>query len=268
MKQQLEDSDKWSLANIRILAMSFKSGDTVERHSHSTGQLIYAVSGIMELRTNDKIWRIPPQRGLWMPKEIEHEMTALSDVELRTVYLRDDETTPEISAEQQVISVNPLLRELILRGLDIADSQDAIAFKSLILSLVRMELQELVLDGILKSRWELPLPADLDKRLSKLCEAIIEDPGSKMTLDEWAKSVGASTRTLSRLFQSEFGTSFNSWRQQVRISSAMLQIDQGKQITTIAGDLGYETLTAFSQMFKKATGKTPSSYAAQKDSRR
>ena len=42
-----------------------------------------------------------------------------------------------------------------------------------------------------------------DKRLMTLCESLIADPGSVLTLKEWAKRVGASERTLARLFEQD-----------------------------------------------------------------
>ena len=60
-----------------------------------------------------------------------------------------------------------------------------------------------------------------EKRLRRLCEAVIEEPSRHATLAAWAADTGASARTLTRLFRSELGTSFVQWRQQVLLARAV-----------------------------------------------
>ncbi|MNN75394.1 HTH-type transcriptional repressor of iron proteins A [compost metagenome] len=90
----------------------------------------------------------------------------------------------------------------------------------------------------------------------------MQNPGHPYGLEDWAQKVFTSKRTLARRFQSEFGMSFVNWRQQVRVAAALTRLDQGEPVTVIATDLGYETPAAFSLMFRKLTGLTPSSYAS------
>jgi len=52
----------------------------------------------------------------------------------------------------------------------------------------------------------LPLPAD--RRLRRLCEALLADPARDDGLDRWAGDVGASARTLTRLFTGFAGLAF------------------------------------------------------------
>jgi len=75
-----------------------------------------------------------------------------------------------------------------------------------------------------------------------------------------AKSVNASSRTLARRFQSETGLSFGAWRQQARVLEAMGRLGGGAPVTQVAFDLGYESVSAFSAMFRRAAGASPSRY--------
>ncbi|WP_260854455.1 helix-turn-helix domain-containing protein [Paraburkholderia sp. BCC1884] len=102
----------------------------------------------------------------------------------------------------------------------------------------------------------LPLPAD--RRLRALCTAMMEDPGSSRTLDEWAPVVGASKRTLARLFESELQTSFGVWRRQLRLARAIDLIGRSVPIVEVAAQLGYANASAFSTMFRHALGVAPS----------
>ena len=105
---------------------------------------------------------------------------------------------------------------------------------------------------------ELPMPRDA--RLRGLCQALLDAPGDQRPLAAWAKTVNASGRTLARRFQSETGLSFGAWRQQARVLEAMGRLGSGAPVTQVALDLGYESVSAFSAMFRRAAGASPSYY--------
>jgi AraC-like DNA-binding protein len=98
------------------------------------------------------------------------------------------------------------------------------------------------------------------KRLAMLCRALLDEPGDRRTLAEWAHTVHASERTMARLFQSETGLSFAAWRQQARVLEAMGRLGSGAPVTQVALDLGYDSVSAFSAMFRRAAGTSPSAY--------
>ena len=83
------------------------------------------------------------------------------------------------------------------------------------------------------------------------------------TLEQLAAHAGASSRTLARLFESELQMSFVHWRQQVRLARALSQISQGHAIKSVARDAGYTSCSAFSSMFHRALGLTPTHYMRQ-----
>ena len=70
----------------------------------------------------------------------------------------------------------------------------------------------------------------------------------------------ASERTVARLFLSETGLSFGAWRQQARVLEAMGRLGGGAPVTQVALDLGYDSVSAFSAMFRRAAGASPSAY--------
>jgi AraC-like DNA-binding protein len=50
------------------------------------------------------------------------------------------------------------------------------------------------------------------------------------------------------------------WRQQVRLMEALSRLASGQPITTVAFDVGYDSPSAFSAMFRRAFGVAPSEY--------
>ena len=79
-------------------------------------------------------------------------------------------------------------------------------------------------------------------------------------MQDWAGRVGASERTLTRLFERELGMSFVQWRQQVRLAHAAPLIARGMPLSQVAAQLGYASQSAFSAMFKKTFGSTPTAF--------
>ena len=104
----------------------------------------------------------------------------------------------------------------------------------------------------------LPLPAD--PRAAKVTRALQSDPSDQRSLAGFAKSCGASPRTLARIFRRETGLSFGAWRQQLRLLRALERLAKGDAVTMIALELGYESPSAFIAMFGRAFGVTPGRY--------
>jgi AraC-like DNA-binding protein len=74
----------------------------------------------------------------------------------------------------------------------------------------------------------LHVPIPLDLRLARICEAVLADTSSDLTLDDWADRSGLSRRTLTRLFRRETGQSFSAWRQRVRLLEALAHLGAGR----------------------------------------
>jgi AraC-like DNA-binding protein len=153
-----------------------------------------------------------------------------------------------------VLNLTPLLRELIvsLSQVDESDSRESL--------LAALILDELARSETLPMRIAMPN----DKRLKVLCETMIADPASTLTLEDWAQRVGASERTLARLFEQDLGMRFGQWRQQMRLAHAAPLIARGLPLSRVAAELGYASQSAFSAMFKKTFGQSPSVFFARK----
>jgi AraC-like DNA-binding protein len=206
----------------------------------------------MRVSTADGMWVVPPQRALWMPPGIEHSIAMLSDLTMRTLYLRDDAAAAMPDA-CRVLPVSPLLRELIVRATELPMQYDETGPAGHVIALILTELR-----GLQSLPLQLSMPNDT--RLRALCQKLLDAPGDPRTLDEWARTSNASARTLARRFQSETGLSFGAWRQQARVLEAMGRLGSGAPVTQVALDLGYDSVSAFSAMFRRAAGASPSAY--------
>ncbi|RFB69701.1 MULTISPECIES: helix-turn-helix transcriptional regulator [unclassified Herbaspirillum] len=237
---------------VVAFSRDFDHDQLLATHSHPRGQLLYAAEGVMQVRTAHGLWVIPPQRALWVPCSLAHEIRMLSAVRLRTLYIRPHESEL-IGVECRLLEVSALLRELILALLQEESDYDTRARGGHLAQLILSEI-----DGAAAIPVVIPWPAD--RRVVAVCEAILADPGNANSLEHWAEFAGASPRTLIRLFPKETGLHFRHWVQQVHITDALLRLSQGEAVERIAERLGYKSASAFTSMFRSVLGKTPSQY--------
>ena len=237
---------------VVAFSRDFSHDQLLAMHSHPRGQLLYAAEGVMQVRTAQGLWVIPPQRALWVPCGLAHEIRMLSAVRLRTLYIRPHESEL-IGTECRLLEVSALLRELILSLLEEESDYDTRGRGGHLAQLILSEI-----DGATAIPVVIPWPAD--RRVVAVCEAILADPGNANSLEHWAEFAGASPRTLIRLFPKETGLHFRHWVQQVHITEALLRLSQGEAVERIAVRLGYKSASAFTSMFRSVLGKTPSQY--------
>ncbi|CAN5273059.1 helix-turn-helix transcriptional regulator [soil metagenome] len=237
---------------VAAMPKDFAAGFDTLPHRHERAQLIHATAGTMRVSTDDGVWVVPPQRAVWMPAGIEHAIVMLSDTTMRTLYVRDD-AAAFMPAACKVMSVSPLLRELIVRATELPLQYDESGPAGHVVALILSELR-----GLQSLPLQLPMPRD--GRLRALCQALLDAPGDQKPLEAWATTINTSARTLARRFQSETGLSFGSWRQQARVLEAMGRLGGGDPVTQVALDLGYESVSAFSAMFRRAAGAPPSQF--------
>ncbi|MFI0469840.1 MULTISPECIES: AraC family transcriptional regulator [Saccharopolyspora] len=237
---------------VAAMARDLPDRHYIPTHSHRRGQLVYGTGGTITVTTPEGTWVVPPQRAVWVPPRVPHAMRTSGHVPMRTLYI-DTRAHPSLPVSCTVMTVSPLLRELVSAAARIPVDYDESGRDGKLMSLL---IHELVPADVIP----LHLPVPKSDVLERLCARIIDEPGLNWTLGEWAAWAHLSERTLARRFQDEFGCSFARWRQQARLLAAVQMLGEGKTIATVAGTLGYESPSAFTAMFRKALGKPPTQY--------
>jgi transcriptional regulator GlxA family with amidase domain len=106
-----------------------------------------------------------------------------------------------------------------------------------------------------------PMPTTItipqDPRARAIADAVIDNPGERRSLAILCYSVGASVRTIQRVFQREVGSDFEFWRRQVRLMKAVELLVSGRSVKEVGFALGYRQPTAFVEMFRGILGTTP-----------
>ncbi|OED37981.1 hypothetical protein AB833_21625 [Chromatiales bacterium (ex Bugula neritina AB1)] len=235
---------------VTHLTPTYPAHHHVEKHQHERAQLLYAVQGLMVVTTDQGSWSVPPQQAVWIPPDLIHQVSMPCDVVMHSLYIRRD-IAGEHFTDCRVVEVTPLLRELIARLVTI--NQNNTPQLERLMSVLLDEIKQL-------ESPPLYLPAPQDSRLRSITETLTANPANDTELQQWAKTVGASSRTLSRLFERETGMSFSSWRQQLRLLTAIERLTSGQSVTTVALELGYQSPSAFIAMFRRTLGSPPGKY--------
>ena len=155
-----------------------------------------------------------------------------------------------------VVRVSQLLHQAILALFDGRNDPDR---SGLLVRLAVLELHQAD-----DSATFIPLPQE--PRCRRAADIVLADPTGAHEIETLAREVGASARTLSRLFSSETQLSFKSWRQRARIAAAIekMSLETNVSVKQLASDLGYASVPAFSHAFRQVTGKTPTEFAQTK----
>lgn len=236
------------------LATDYPRDYVIAPHSHTRDQLLHAEDGTMMVRAENAAWLVPPGLGVWMPAGTVHEVRAITDFRMRTLYVaRDAAAAAKLPETCRVVGVPPLLHLLILRAARIPAVWEPDGPDGRLMAVILDMLGEL-------EPTPLHLPMPTDRKLIAVVGALLGDPGDGRTLEQWADATGTSPRTLARGFVRETGLTFGGWRQRRRLLAALERLAGGTAVTTVALDLGYDSPSAFTAMFRKTLGVAPSRY--------
>jgi AraC-like DNA-binding protein len=234
------------------LADEYPPGFVDPRHSHKRAQLLYASAGVTSVTTDDASFVVPPCRAVWIPPGVFHEVHCRGHVSVRTLYI-DPQARTDLSPTCRVVDVSDLLRALILEAIRLPIEYDVEGRDGRIMALI---LDELAAAPTIP----LHVPMPQDPRLMRVCRAILDNPAQSDTLDDGARMAGMGRRTFTRMFRRETQTTFAAWRQHVRLMEALSRLAGGEPVTTVAFDVGYNSPSAFTAMFRRAFGAAPTQY--------
>ncbi|MDO8036578.1 helix-turn-helix transcriptional regulator [Janthinobacterium sp. SUN128] len=229
-------------------------------HQHRKGQLLYATRGVIHCEVESGVWIVPPQCAVWIPGGLMHAAQGVGEAECYCLFI-EPAMAPALPAVCCTVAVSPLLRELIAK---------AAGFPTLtVLQGAQERLVLTLLDELAAAPVEdLHLPMPRDARLRCLASLLLAQPADKSTLAEWASRIGMSERSMTRQSLEEMGMSVGRWRRQLHVILALQRLAQGRSVKAVALELGYENTSGFVTMFRKAVGKPPARYLAERESKR
>ncbi|MGW8887413.1 AraC family transcriptional regulator [Streptomyces sp. NPDC055749] len=231
-------------------AQSLASGAAIDAHRHDDHQIVYAGRGVLAITTSSGSWIAPATRAIWVPAGTVHAHQAHGELELHLVGLPAHDNPLRLD-EPTVLAVGPLLRELILAYTHPPhdDSPERTRLRAVLLDQLRASPQQ-----------PLHLPTPTAPQLKAVCDILHADPADGRTLAELGREIGASDRTLSRLFKADLGMSYPQWRTQLRLHHALILLAENNPVTTVAHRCGWSSASAFIDVFRRTFGHTPGTH--------
>jgi AraC-like DNA-binding protein len=240
----------------RALSTTYSSGYILHPHTHRAHQVLFASSGAMTVTGDRTSWMIPPGRAVLIPAGIPHAIRMWGDVAMRSLYFPVTAPAPVFDIRTcRVISVTPLLRELILRVAAMAALDSRVLADARVMSVLMDELEAAQIEPL-----QLPLPSDV--RALRAVEWVLKNPTDRATAADLARRCGLSARTLERLFTAETGMRFGLWRQKARLLESVRVLVERASVTDAALESGYSSVSAYIAAFKQTFGYTPGTMLA------
>ncbi|MFC4947329.1 AraC family transcriptional regulator [Pseudonocardia sp. GCM10023141] len=228
--------------------------------AHARGHLVYAAGGVLAVHTERGTSIVPANRVAWTPAGFTHHHRAYGETDMRIVFLAPSlaRLVPDRPA---VFLASGLAREVLLT-LTGAHNYDGTApgysrpARTRLLRVLVDELRE-------APEQPLHLPEPRDDRLQAVARRLYAAPADNATLAELGSTIGASSRTLSRLFHDELGMTFYEWRTQLRVHHALVLLAEGHDTIRTAAACGWANPSSFIAAFTQIIGTTPGRYRTQ-----
>ncbi|PAR27938.1 AraC family transcriptional regulator [Vibrio metoecus] len=242
------DPDRLTASVIGIAAEVGKHDSGL--HHHQKGQLLFAAQGCIRFALDDSICILPPTKAVWIPAFTRHRALMTNVVAYRSLYF--DSEVFKGPNQITMIEVNDLLNALIdkmaLWPWDTPEEQ--------MKNTTALFWEEF--HAAQRHTFQLPLPSN--RRFKAFRETLIQATFLAPDLISLAHSVGASSKTVTRLFKAETGMSYQEWKQQWRLLKAVELLSKGMPVNQVSDWLGFSSDSAFIAFFKKQTGQTPLSF--------
>lgn len=220
-----------------------------DEHAHPVPQLAWAAQGVLSVRALDRTWVLPPGLALWMPATLRHATGATTAADMLGIYI----TAPDCPISWDaptVVAISPLARELLVYLL-----RDDLMLSSRTLAEALLFAQ---LHPVGDIHIDVPMPTD--PRATAIAQALSAHPADPGSLEAWGREVGASARTLARIWAAETGIGFGQWRTRLRLQAALPLLAAGTAVNTVARRIGYQSASAFVAAFRREVGVPPASY--------
>lgn len=223
------------------------------RHQHVRGQLLGAHHGLLRIEAGDLYWLLPAGHVAWIPPLLPHALVGADGFDGWSLYFCAAACL-ELPAQPRIFQPNALLQAAGMRALQ---------WPHTALDAAQARLAGVIADEITTSTpLPLALPQPQDRRLQRIAAALARTPHDTRSIEDWATRSGLSSRSLARRWQAETGMTLSQWRQRLRVLLSLPRLLAGEPVISVALSMGYDTPSAFIEVFKREMGVTPARYSS------
>ncbi|MEL6527097.1 MAG: helix-turn-helix transcriptional regulator, partial [Chloroflexota bacterium] len=228
-----------------------------EKHQHTRYQLLYSEGGVLHFFTDAQRFVLPAKHGAWIPAGLVHSIESSSPhLYLRTLYLGHAHSAYRFPNRLTIFPISSLAREMILHtqnwDYEKPITQSERAFYEAISFLIA---------DWCRGAMALVLPTTAHKQVQTITQYMLNNLDKDLTIKYVSDKFGMSSRTLMRLFRGELDTTFQGYLRIARVIKALeLLTLPDISITEVSLQVGYRSMSSFSQTFKAFVGKSPSAF--------
>lgn len=235
-----------------------------EMHQHEKAQLMFAENGLLHLHVGDKKLFLPSRYCVWIPANIPHQIWSNSaGLYIRSIHLDVLANQGQLLEEAIIFYASNLFKEMIIYSEKWSGKEGQDGFtKEFFYVLQRL------LPAQMAQAMYVYLPTTTHEKLAQVIEYVQVHIQEKLSLTRVAKTFGFSDRTLTRLFSSHLGITFSAYMKMARMIKAVELIENGcTHVSQIAFQVGYDSLSTFSNNFLETFNMRPLDFINKKRGR-
>lgn len=235
---------------VFAIEVIYSDGISSRWHCHDRGQVNFVQTGTMTIMGEAYTLVVPSGQAIWVPPGYMHQVITTGEIAVLATYV-DATHLPDLPERACVLQVSGLFEPLLKRLIEgqLKQNQGEV-FDALLLLLY----EELKICRTL----DVATPMPQDRRLRRVCEAILRDPSIGNRKEEMASIGNISCRTMTRLFRSELDLTYSDWVQLTLAYYAIGLLSRGQTVAQVSSNLGYCSPSAFTAMFRRRFGICPS----------
>lgn len=244
------------LLDDSVFIMHEKSEKLIPFHKHTKGQLSYVEGGIAYITIDQKTYVVPARHYFWIPQGMEHILRiGHTATVLRSLYFyAHDDHTNDFYGKLGIYPASELLIQMI-NYTELWDERHVTPVDDHFEFLVALKK---LLPKINTQALPIILPITDHAQMLSIINFLEANISEKLTLKEISSRFGMSERSMSRLFQSSLHVSFLQYLKTIRIVKAIeLLLKTQKSVNEIAYEVGYGSISAFSDTFREFTHSRP-----------
>jgi len=217
--------------------------------------LLYAAKGALRVSVGREQWVLPPSFAAWVPSDTPIVVTIDTPVTTCSVL-----TTPGfckgLPDRPTVFQMSPMARQMIYYcrdwGGDVDHPPQAEPFFLALLEVCAVLARESV---------NVKRPTATDPAVQRAIDVTEADLANAITASDVARQANMSERSMQRRFRDDVGMSWSEALTQLRMIRAVELLAIGDlSMIQIAGDVGFNSLSAFNRAFRRFAECTPTEF--------
>jgi len=226
-------------------------------HTHHEAHLIIPLEGTVSMKIQNIEHIVKAGQMIFVGAQVQHDFSAIGESGERLIFQLNMPHKREFKKQVSLIPTHQLLKSLAFDLFTYSQEKYIGKIEELIIeiTLSHLSIQKEIQNELFKTQSSL-LKRN-HQQFQIICKLMEDNLNAKR--DFIAKEAGVSPRTMTRIIRDEINLSPNDLHTYYRIQKACILIYQNTfNLTSIAYECGYDSLSQFINNFKKWTGSKPS----------